>query len=148
MKATRLILVIAILISMITAMTTGPARCEELPETELKKLDAPGYFKEVKTVKELPEAVRKLYPEMADPGKPFNSGCVRTDGLPGMAMTFAMQSKDRLWICTEQGGIALVPQVVLYDISQKTPALIWKVTRPMHVGNKEALKKAITGKKS
>lgn len=142
MKLARMIVAIAALISM----TTGPARCEELPEAELKKLDTPGYFKEVKTVKELPEAVRKLYPEMADPGKPFNSGCVRTDGLPSMAMTFALHSRDRLWICTEQGGIALVPQIVLYDISRRTPALIWKITRPMRIGNKEALKRAITGK--
>ncbi|MBZ0186221.1 MAG: hypothetical protein K8F91_08245, partial [Candidatus Obscuribacterales bacterium] len=105
----RLLLLIAVFL-----VCFAPVQAQGLPEAELKKLDIPGYFEPIKKVADLPESISKLYPPMASPGERYSAGCVRENGLPAMALTFALKSKDRIWLSTVQGGIALVPEVVLY----------------------------------
>lgn len=104
---------------------------QDLAQEEVKRLSDPGAdFKPIAKVSELPGGLNKTFSEMADPGKPFNSGCVRTKDLPSQGMNFAAASSNRLWISYQSGGFCLMNKLELHEISANKNKLLWSTITP------------------
>lgn len=130
------------------AMSEESAKEQNLSKEEIKRVsESCDSFKVISKVSELPGGLNKQLGEMADPGKPFNSGCVRTPGLANQAMKFAAASNDRLWLSYQSGGFCLINKLELYELQGKTNKLLWSTVtpRPMASLNEisEFLKKTI-----
>lgn len=112
------------------SMSQTPAP-QNLTQDEVKRLsDSADAFKSIAKVSELPGGLNKTFDEMADPGKPFNSGCVRTPSLPSQGMNFAAATSDRLWISYQSGGICLMNRLELHEISANKNKLLWSTITP------------------
>lgn len=104
---------------------------QTLSKEEIKRVsESQDSFKTLLKVSELPGGLNKQVGEMADPGKPFNSGCVRTKGLPSQAMIFACASNDRLWFSYQSGGFCLVNKLELYELHANQSKLLWSTITP------------------
>jgi len=119
-----------ILIFPDTAMSQPPKE-QILNQDEVKRVsESADSFKPISKVNELPGGLNKEVGEMADPGKPFNSGCVRTPNLPSQAMQFAAATNDRLWLSYQSGGFCLMNKLDLYEISGNKNKLLWSTVTP------------------
>ena len=112
------------------SMSQTPAP-QDLTQDEVKRLsDSADAFKSIAKVSELPGGLNKTFGEMADPGKPFNSGCVRTPDLPSQSLKFAAATSDRLWISYQSGGFCLMNKLELHEISDNKNKLLWSTITP------------------
>ncbi len=104
---------------------------QDLAQEEVKRLsDSGADFKPIAKVSELPGGLNKTFSEMADPGKPFNSGCVRTKDIPSQSMKFAAATSNRLWISYQSGGFCLMNRLELHEISANKNKLLWSTITP------------------
>jgi len=88
-------------------------------------------FTEVKSVKDLPESAKSYYcgksgsdisKVMADPGQPWESGCVRTGNSPSKGFVVGAKSKNFCLLYFESGGIALMDVIEVLKLSDGKPA--------------------------
>lgn len=120
-----------ILIFPLIVMSEESPKEQILSKHEIKLVsEASSLFKTISKVSELPAGLSKQLGEMADPGKPFNSGCVRTAGLAGQSMTFAAATNDRLWLSYQSGGICLMNKLELYELNGNKNKLLWSTITP------------------
>lgn len=113
------------------AMSEELPREQNLSNKEIKRIsESSSSFKALSKVSELPAGLNKQLGELADPGKPFNSGCVRTPGLASQSLTFAAASNDRLWLSYQSGGICLMNKLELYELIGNKNKLLWSTITP------------------
>ncbi|MCW5823489.1 MAG: hypothetical protein KIT34_11855 [Cyanobacteria bacterium TGS_CYA1] len=139
------------LLASLTFLFPQYAMSEEqtLSKEEIKRVsESQDSFKTLLKVSELPAGLIKQVGEMADPGKPFNSGCVRTPGLASQAMKFACASNDRLWFSYQSGGFCLVNKLELYELQGNKSKLLWSTITPRPMASlseiSEFLKKTVS----
>ncbi len=142
MKKFSLVLIAFVCLFLIRTDTMSQSS-NTLTKEEVQNLKEPGTFKSITKYSDLPSALQKQLGKMADPGKPFNAGCVRTNNLPDLSLCFAAKSGDRLWICYQSGGICLVNRLELYDISDQKNKQLWSTVTPKPVQSMEDLIKAV-----
>lgn len=111
---------------LLMASAASAEKTSGLPTADRAHLMKSDSFAAISHVSELPAAVRekllipasgKKAPEyaMADPGKPWNPGCV-VDGTPSRRLLFAAVSKDHCVVAYESGGIAHMYRANLYRL--------------------------------
>lgn len=100
--------------------------------TERQKLLA-EHFTEVRDAAAFPASCRRGFAalarthdfELANPGQPYQATDVVSRRLPWRRLFIGGASSDRCVVFYEIGGFATHRAVVVLDISQKTPVLVW-----------------------
>ncbi|MBX9722962.1 MAG: hypothetical protein K2X81_16285 [Candidatus Obscuribacterales bacterium] len=108
-------------------------------------------FEPLKTVASWPESVKEYYrsslkskdlsKEFADPGKPFEAGCVRTaDGPPDMGFMLGAKSGALCIINYQIGGFALRDMVDIFELKDHSAQrLVSKALYPGHAADLKQL---------
>ena len=111
-----------------------------------------GAFTTITDVKLIPNPVKQVltpqgssHLEMANPGHPWNAGCVVTVLLPQQRLIFAGVSGEKAFVHYEQGGRAHMWYVKVFKLQpNQTATLLWTGVSGRAARNLDELRSMIT----